>query len=51
LQKHDKLSHSARMACRRFVVSIGDLMVDASYKTLQDQFFQSLADAGIKRVL
>ena len=28
------------------VYSIGDVMVDASYKALQDQFFQSLESAG-----
>ena len=32
------------------VYSIGDLLVDASYRSLQAQFFQNLEAAGIKRV-
>lgn len=32
------------------VYSIGDLLVDASFKSLQEQFFQSLDTAGIRRI-
>jgi F0F1-type ATP synthase delta subunit len=32
------------------VYNIGDVMVDASVKALQDQFFQQLEQAGVKRV-
>lgn len=33
------------------VYTIGDLLVDASVRSLQSQFFRSLDQAGIKRVM